>query len=79
MNICSIVFDNYLLKLGYLKHDNESIGNSRKLIITEKGKKHSATTNSFFNKRILWDYEVYNEVVKMKESRECDIKQSIDS
>ena len=69
INIRRTVFDSYLIELGYLEHDFESAGRGNNLVVTEKGSEHSATTNSSFHKVILWDFETYIEVVKMRASK----------
>lgn len=69
MDISRIMFDSYLIELGYL----ERYGNARNevlhFVITEKGREHSATTNSGRSKDILWDYTTYLEVIKMRLSK----------
>lgn len=69
INISRTVFDSYLIELGYLEHDDSSSRIRNRLGVTEKGREHSATTNSMFGKAILWDYETYIEVVKLRISK----------
>ena len=69
VNISRTQFDSYLIELGYLKPVGESDGKQRKTIITEKGTAHSAITNHPFKEVILWDYETFIEVVKMRANR----------
>lgn len=63
------IFDSYLVDLGYLENDFKDTEKERSLVITDKGKEHSAITNSSFRKIILWDYETYLEVVKIRADR----------
>ena len=69
INISRRKFDNYLVDLGYLDCIDFSEGKKGNLDVTEKGKYHSAITNTPFRKYILWDYEVFSEVVKMRTER----------
>ena len=64
-----ITFDSYLLELDYLKRHDNARSEGIHFIIMEKGKQHSATTNSYIGKDILWDYVTYLEVIKMRLSR----------
>ena len=66
INISRTVFDNYLIELGYLEHDDTIRGVRKRLAITESGRQHSATTNSMFSKTILWDYDTFLEVIKLR-------------
>lgn len=69
INISRTVFDSYLIELGYLEHDNNAGCIRNRLVVTEKGSSHSATTNSMFSKAILWDYETYVEVIRLRISK----------
>lgn len=69
INISRTVFDSYLIELGYLEHDDNAKCGGKRLAVTEKGSKHSATTNSMFSKAILWDYATYLEVIKLRLSK----------
>lgn len=46
--------------------DSDTRSDEIHLVITEKGRQHSATTNSTFGKVILWGYATYLEVIKMR-------------
>lgn len=66
INISRTVFDSYLIDLGYLEHDGKVRGIRNRLVVTEKGSEHSATTNSMFGKAILWDYATYLDVIRLR-------------
>ena len=65
IDISRTMFDSYLIELGYLVCDSDTRSDEIHLVITEKGRQHSATTNSTFGKVILWDYATYLEVIKI--------------
>lgn len=69
IHISRKIFDSYLVDLGYLENDFKDTEKVCGLVITDKGKEHSAITNSFLHKMILWDYETYIEVVRMRVER----------
>ncbi len=69
IHISRTKFDNYLVDLGYLDCSHSMNKKRGKLDVTEKGKFHSAITNTPFRKRLLWDYEAFKEVVKMRAQR----------
>lgn len=69
INISRTKFDSYLIDMGYLKHDFEGGEKGNKLVVTKEGRNHSATSNSRFQKMLLWDFDTYAKVVKMRASR----------
>lgn len=69
INISRTVFDSYLIELGYLEYNHKSNGRGNKLVVTEKGSNHSATTNSPFYKAILWDFDTFSKVVRLRASK----------
>lgn len=69
IHISRTVFDSYLIELGYLEYNQKSNGRRNKLVVTEKGRNHSATTNSPFYKAILWDFDTFSKVVWMRASK----------
>lgn len=69
IHISRTVFDSYLIELGYLECNHNSNGRRSKLVVTEKGRNHSATTNAPFHKAILWDFDTYIEVVRQRASK----------
>ena len=69
IHVSRTIFESYLIELGYLEHDYHSHGKRNKLVVTEMGRNHSATTNSPFSKAILWDFDTFAEVVKMRASQ----------
>jgi len=69
INISRTKFDNYLIDLGYLDCGNSDNRKRGRLEITETGKCHSAMTNTAFAKKILWDYETFLQVIKLRAQR----------
>lgn len=69
IHISRTVFDSYLIELGYLEYSHKSSGKGSRLVVTEKGRNHSATTNSLFHNAILWDFDTFVEVVKKRASK----------
>ena len=69
INISRKKFDNYLVDLGYLDCEESDKHRKGKLYVTEKGKQHSAITNAPFGKKILWDFDTFANVVKMRAER----------
>lgn len=66
INVSRTIFDSYLIDLGYLEYDGKARGNRKHLAITEIGREHSAISNSVFGRAILWDYDTYIEVIKLR-------------
>ena len=69
IHISRTVFDSYLIEMGYLEYDDGTKGGKRGLDVTEKGRAHSATTNAPFRRVILWDFDTYLEVAKLRASK----------
>ncbi|MBE5895491.1 MAG: hypothetical protein E7285_07470 [Lachnospiraceae bacterium] len=74
MNISRRAFDGYLMEMGYLEPTSDA-GKRSGLSITREGRRHSATTNAPFRKAILWDFDTYVEVVRMRASKMIVYKQ----
>ena len=67
MHVRKEVFVSYLLELGYLaEHPDKEIGIPH--MITEKGREHSALTNTLFYKTVLWDYQAFSDVLMYRAS-----------
>lgn len=62
-------FEDYLLELGYLRVDSASKKKHRNKVLTDKGRMHSALTNVSFSKVLLWDYNTFLRVVKLRAER----------
>ena len=60
------VFDSYLVDLGYLEKEQSNNGRYKKLIVTRAGEQHSALTNNPFRQIILWDYDTFTKVMKLR-------------
>lgn len=69
IHITRTVFDSYLIEMGYLEYNDGAKAGMRGLGITEKGRAHSATTNAPFRRVILWDFDTYLEVAKLRVSK----------
>ena len=69
IHISRSVFDSYLIEMGYLEYDDGTNGGRKGLVVTEKGRNHSATTNAPFHRAILWDFDTYLEVAKLRVSK----------
>jgi len=68
IHISRTVFDSYLIEMGYLEYDDGTNGGRKGLVVTEKGRNHSATTNAPFHRAILWDFDTYMSVAKLRVS-----------
>lgn len=69
IHISRTIFDSYLIEMGYLEYSDGSNGSRKGLAITEKGRYHSATTNTPFHRVILWDFDTYLNVAKLRVSK----------
>lgn len=69
IHISRRVFDSYLIEMGYLEYNDGSSGGKKGLSVTEKGRIHSATTNSTFRRMLLWDFDTYLCVAKLRASK----------
>lgn len=59
-------FDSYLIDLGYLEKDPNAVGRRQKVRISRMGDQHSALTNNPFKRIILWDYDTFVKVMKLR-------------
>ena len=66
IHISRTVFDSYLIEMGYLEYNDGAKAGRRGLGITEKGRAHSTTTNAPFRRVILWDFDTYMSVAKLR-------------
>lgn len=66
VNISKAVFESYLIDMGYLEYGFSINDGEDKLVITKVGKKHSVVTRSLLGKKILWDYETFVNMAKMR-------------
>ena len=69
IHISRTIFDSYLIEMGYLEYGDGTDGGKKGLVITEKGRHHSATTNAPFSRAILWDFDTYFDVAKLRVSK----------
>lgn len=69
IHISRKVFDSYLIEMGYLEYVDDVNGYKSGLVVTEKGREHSATRNAPFRKAILWDFDTYLKVAKLRVSK----------
>jgi len=60
------IFNSYLIDLGYLKKVPNDNGRKQESFVTKIGEKHSALTSNSFRKNILWDYDTFVKVVKLR-------------
>lgn len=69
IHISRTIFDSYLIEMGYLEYCDGTNGEKKGLGVTERGKEHSATTNAPFRRAILWDFDTYLKVARLRVSK----------
>lgn len=77
-NVSSSIFNGYLIELGYLEFDKGACGKHNCLVVTGKGREHSAIINPASGEDILWDYDTCIEIGKVREG-EMRMKETSES
>ncbi|MBE5853482.1 MAG: hypothetical protein E7299_11135 [Lachnospiraceae bacterium] len=59
-------FNEYLIDMRYMEFSFHPGKDRKQFVVTDKGSVHSAETHSTFGKKILWDYDTFRNVIKLR-------------